>query len=512
MSGLAKSTINITDSSKVANNGKKGIACFLGVTERGPVGTPTLVGSWLEYQRTFGGLVSGNDFPLYCKRALDSGSTLYISRVAHYTTISDSSTLTGTKAVATVSTVDFFKAKNIGTWGNNLTVTVAAMTGDSSKRTVTIKLAGYSAFDQVIDGITGVLTADDIAKFNASAQYVDLVLAVGATLTSATYTLSGGAATGSVVDADYTGDAGAGTGVYAFNVVKGAWYLAAPDKAVNAIDVALVNYCAARKDIVAYIRTPVGLTKTGCVQYRTAVSPYAGTAIDSFYGRMWTGGLKIIDPLTSISKNITEIADVLALTAVKDNAGNAWDSVSGNKNGHIQNATDVVYNFGSPALESDTVELVANGINPVINHSSFGIVAWGNRSLLKDQTKLLSYAHVVDLVLGLYRFCKPILDNKLFEPNDIPTWKEIFLAIRPELERLVNERALYKDSKIPGWEYMGDQYVDSLADLKVNNIDDVMAGKYKAFIRLYPINKLDYIELGLDIQSASSATIEVLNA
>jgi len=55
--GIARTEIEITDLSVLIATGLKGVIGVLGITERGPVNTPTLIGSWIEYQRVFGGLV-----------------------------------------------------------------------------------------------------------------------------------------------------------------------------------------------------------------------------------------------------------------------------------------------------------------------------------------------------------------------------------------------------------------------------------------------------------------------
>lgn len=108
--GIARTEINIIDLSVLINTGLKGITGVMGATERGPVNTPTLIGSWIEYQRVFGGLLDTkadswyqSDFPLLCKRALEAGAKLMISRVAHYTDITDSGTIDGVKASALVT-------------------------------------------------------------------------------------------------------------------------------------------------------------------------------------------------------------------------------------------------------------------------------------------------------------------------------------------------------------------------------------------------------------------------
>ena len=76
-----------------------GIAFVIGETLRGPINKPSdLIRSWPQFNRMFGGLIDGNDFPRQCKRALDKGAILRVNRIAHYTDITDSDSLDAAKA------------------------------------------------------------------------------------------------------------------------------------------------------------------------------------------------------------------------------------------------------------------------------------------------------------------------------------------------------------------------------------------------------------------------------
>lgn len=490
--GLASATINITDASFIANTGAKGICNFIGITERGPVNTPTLISSWFEYQRVFGGLLSNSIFPLLCKRALDGGAMLYVSRVAHYSDITLTSSITGTKAISSDSN---FEAKNIGLWGNILSVVISSSTGGRKK--ITISLPDYPRFTQEFE-VSSTLTTDDLALINSSAYYVNILAEVGDTLSNSTLTFSTGTDTGAIVDADYIGNNQSSTGLFAFDNINDAWYMAIPEQAKNSIDVALVAYCDARKDIRPILRTPVGLTKDAVVKYRTAVSPYAGIAIDSWRAILFTGGLKVLHPVTNEKIDIPEIADVVARISKKDTSGNGWDAIAGSQWGKISNTLGVVVNFGSPALAADGKELVENGINPVIAHPTFKTVIWGNRSMHSDTRKVLKYAHVGDIIMHLQRYIQPIADEKLFLPNVPSTWRSLYNAIQPELDRLKALSAIYD------WQYNGDQFVDKIQDCQVNQLADIDLGKYVAFIRLYVTSKMEYIDINLEVTGASA--------
>lgn len=98
-SGAARTEIDIIDLSVLINTALKGKTGFLGVTERGVPGRLYDIGSWEQYQIELGGLVSGNDFPLYCKRCLEAGGPLIISPAGKYLDPANPTSLVGDKAV-----------------------------------------------------------------------------------------------------------------------------------------------------------------------------------------------------------------------------------------------------------------------------------------------------------------------------------------------------------------------------------------------------------------------------
>ena len=73
------------------------------VTERGPIGEARRVENWPEFQRLYGDHVTGYIGTYAAKRALEGGCALFISRVVHYTDITDGSTKQSAAAAVTVA-------------------------------------------------------------------------------------------------------------------------------------------------------------------------------------------------------------------------------------------------------------------------------------------------------------------------------------------------------------------------------------------------------------------------
>lgn len=72
-----------------------------GITTRGKANDPSeLIRSWPQFLKAYGGYRTDTAFPRLCKRLLDRGSYLRVSRVMHYTDITDSGTLDASMASA----------------------------------------------------------------------------------------------------------------------------------------------------------------------------------------------------------------------------------------------------------------------------------------------------------------------------------------------------------------------------------------------------------------------------
>lgn len=72
---------------------------FLGIAERGPVGTPTLLTSWADYQKIFGGYTASGDLAQAVAGFFENGGRqCYVVRTMHYNDLTDPDTYTGVAA------------------------------------------------------------------------------------------------------------------------------------------------------------------------------------------------------------------------------------------------------------------------------------------------------------------------------------------------------------------------------------------------------------------------------
>lgn len=500
LTGLAHSEFAVENRSVITGTGPKGITGVQGPTEMGAVNDPKIVGSWAEFLRVFGGLVTDDDFPLYCRRMLEAGATLRVNRLGHYTDIDDAATLVGVKATITLGSggnTAVFTAKNIGAWANGCVVTaVVAASGIAGRLDIKFTFPNNSNMNQTIYNVKNTgLTATDKQKFNNESQYIDIGTTAG-TLAAGTATLASGAQDRTaIVAVDYNGSDTSHTGWRAFDEHPDIIKLCAPSKADNDIDVGLAAYVAIRKDIIGVIRTPVGLDDSGAVDYREGTGAYAGgVVIDDWRMLLSTGGLKTKNPETLIPIEISEIGDVVACHARRDNDDKEmFFAAAGPQRGRIKNASGVVYNVGTPARTANGDNLVFHGINPVIKHDQYGVVYWGNRTMTKTYAgTLLEKTNVAELIVNIYRETKPLIDIELFRPNDPQSWKNVYRKVRDYMETVAEKRGIY-GGEGSGWIFQGDQDIDDITQAQVNSANDIAAGRWYFNLYIKPVGAMEYI-------------------
>jgi hypothetical protein len=481
----------------------KGISFVGGITKRGPVADPsTVVTSWPQFVKIYGGLISTSDFPLLCKRALEAGSQLRVSRVVHYTDPADASTSTATKATTTAfanstpSNLFSLPLKNPGADGNNIRAEVyAASNGDADYFNLKVYHIDEPDLTEIYTNLTipGQPTVanshylDTVIKRSkiVSVTYNDLSALVGTLRpVNVVKTYSTGSNGGTVVDADYIGDSAGGTGFNAFDAYDDAMQVCMPEMSASAIHVAGAAYADTRKDLVYFAHLDHTLTTANDL-----ITERDGFNISSKYTAFFGGGLVVTDPTTGLQKNISELGDILGLAATSDLLFGEWYSFAGRNRGAIRNALNVITNFGTPAMKEDLNLLANHQINMVVAKNG-QIQLSGNFSaqLANDQ---MSFLNTVRFLIALQKSLGPILEGFLEDPADLVTFKKIFRAVEPTLDSYVAKRALFS------YVWDGDQNISRIEDVVVNDLNDLAVGKYKVKLYVKIIPSLQ--EIGIEI-------------
>lgn len=511
--GRPRAEVVIQDASRLKTEGLSGRICVQGVTLMGAPYTVVPIDSWDDFVKIFGGLHPSSDFPLYCRRALDNGGKLYVSRVAHWT----GTAWEGTKASATITQAPnsiTFNAREVGAGYNGVIITIrAAKSGDTTKVDIIERLG---AVETIVYDITKTSpTVADTIKLNNNLRYT-IVNIFPTTVPIGTATLANGAQTfASIVDADYVGSPTTETkGWFVFDEIYDSMRIFNLDRPVPAVDIALASYCEGRRDMRFAIRPTVS-DCTGfqtMLDYRNGTGAYSQTAIDSMYGDLIAGNIAITD-LSTLGgvRNISAIGDICGLMSKKDRTIGEAFSTAGPKRGVLSNVLDVPYNLDKPNLK-DAFDLVYNNqINAVIRtvlsdgqSQKMQTAFWGNRTLQKDQATLLRYSNVADLAIYIRRNILPIIKGEVFEPNSPKYWYVIYSKVRVFIEKCVSLGYILGGEN-QNWFWRGDQNAKDLDSLAVNTKSDINLGIYKAQFIFVPTTLMEYI--GVEARITDSETI-----
>ena len=414
---------------------------------------------------------------------------------------------------AVVAGVSNWKAKGVGAGYNGTTIVVTdSISGVSGNIDIEVTLPNTDISFKVSNVTNNPSTAQK-ASLNSKLAGVTLDTFT-TTIPKGTATLATGAETvASIVAADYVGSSIAKNGMRVFDAVTDSMRMMNFNCPDPTVDVAMVTYCESRMDMRAVTRTPVGLTVSGVSDYRSGTGAYSFTSINSMYGDLWYSDLYITDPSDNDVKDmqISGIGFFAGLRAQADNNFGEWFSAAGDFTGKITGANGVLINFISPGNKGQFDTLYEAGVNAIVNHPTFGICSWGNRSMLKDRTKLTSKMNIADMCVFIARTLKGIAETQSFKPNDFPMFNELYRKALPFIrDVLVAGRAIQGDDspqKGEGtwWHWFGDQFAKTPADLTFNTKNEIDAGKYRIRFAFKPIASNEYI--AIDIAPADSATI-----
>lgn len=474
-----------------------------GETLRGPVFDPSIViVSWVQFVRIFGGFVSGNHFPLICNRLLARGAKLRISRVTDGA--EDTAELASYIKNSDSDDLFTFTAKYPGADYNNINIVISA---GSNAQTGYFDIEITHDTDESVYEVYTNLKIDDATDDDYLYDILkksDYVIPVYEDLTgvtdfvpvNGTYSLASGSDGGTVDAADYGGVAGTKKGWYAFDDFSEAYALAAP--AISQSDLAIASggeaYARNRGDIRYYQH--IDITNTTAANI---ILEKDGALLDSKYINWFSGGIIVLDPLTSEKINIPELGDVLGCLIDTFKKYKPWYSFAGPNRGIIPNALGVVNNFGSSANYASLNLLANNQVNMVVVRDN-RIMLWDDFSgqTRNNPEKFIS---VNNLILYLQKNLGPALEYFLKEPNDIPTWQEMYYTVKPFLDSVVDDRGIY------GYTWNGDQNASDLDSLQVNKKDDVIDGEYIVELELTPIPPLTKFKVKIII-TRTSVTFE----
>jgi hypothetical protein len=190
------------------------VAAFIGATNRGKAGVPTLIGKWDDYAHEFGGIAGERDYMGLAVQAfyLNGGGAAYVCRLVGAGSTSASASVNGQGAaggVPTASPVLVITATSQGDWGNDVYVKIVKPDPDALFFTLLVghRKDGKFVTDETFENLTMLADDDDFAltRVNGNSSYVELSLGAAADIDDAGEQYQGATLTGAQLpdSADY---------------------------------------------------------------------------------------------------------------------------------------------------------------------------------------------------------------------------------------------------------------------------------------------------------------------
>lgn len=515
------------------------IAAFVGVTEKGPENTPTLITSMVYFYDIFGGY-SWNTYLAYSVYAFfaEGGSSCYVVRASlndqSVATPAGSELIPGNKIIAS----------NLGSWGQKISFEICNNRFDPNDPAdlVTPKFNFYVLVSkQIIDTINIELenSANSVSTADRSLSAFVSKNKLGMTRDGSSYILEfyndfnskdlltgDGPDTSSVfstkinksslflrVETSSGNDGetrpkngiapliGGGIVNYEFEVAyntlatfKCISLLAMPDLVSmeansggpeynviqNTVNKAL-TFCESQESIFYVIDPPLGQNEESILEFKNGGGNYA-SAINSSYGALYYPWLWFIDPFHNKNILIPPSGATLGRYAISP----VYKAPAGVQDGNLTVASDLE----KKVSDEEQSLLNPSGVNAIRSFPNSGIVIWGARTVSEDDE--WKYVSVRRLNTYIEQSLKQSLQWVTFEPNNPQLWS----SVRSLVDTFMT--ILFRDGAFQGAKPSDAFFVK--CDPETTTAQDIDEGILNLVVGFAPLRPAEFIIISLSFE------------
>jgi phage tail sheath protein FI len=425
------------------------VAAFVGLTEKGPANTPTLVTNWTQFNTQFGDFVEGS----YLAHAvygyfLNGGGSAYVVRVG---SDGDGEQPSARAELAAKDEpgrpVYRITAAEGGPAGDDISVEIGDP-GEAGEDTFKVTVSRGGKVEETFDNLStkrGSNNASTVVKARSKLIRLEEIGSGGAVTVpeKASVKLSGGTSVTQVrVTADdYVGNSADRTGFAGLEAVDEITMLSVPDvmaayqsgiidlEAVQAVQLAMIAHCELMGDRVAILDAPPSLNAQQVKEWRQDKAGY-----DSKYAALYWPWIKVFDPLKGQGMLIPPSGHMAGIWARNDDTRGV----------HKAPANEVVRGAISLELQitkGEHDQLNPSGINCIRAFPGRGVRVWGARTISSDpEWRYLNVRRLFNYVE------ESILEGTqwvVFEPNDSRLWDAVKRNVSAFLRRVWRDGALF---------------------------------------------------------------------
>lgn len=467
-----------------------------GVFGKGVLDEPILVTSLEEAKTTLGAYLDGSGHYglLALKNFFDNGGArARIARVTHLDANGDTIALDSTITVDdrdadgdTVSNPTLkVDAASPGVWGDDLTVVVSASAAfPSSGFDLEVQKDDGTSLETFKDLLMDPTSDDYVEKrINGVSAYVEVADQDSPDTTDTrplegTFALAGGDdGTVGLVASDYTA---------ALDVLDAVDvnFLAVPGETDPAIGSGLTAKAETRKDCVAILDVPQGLSASEMVDFRKGEGAYAHSAINSSYAALYGPWVKMAHPVTGRTVVTPPAGIVAGIYARNDNLGAVWTAPAGMNRGTLRNvlAPELLLSKG------DMDVMYPEAVNPIANVA--GALTVNGQKTLQIKGSATDRVNVRRLMAYVEKAVSDSSQFLVFEPNDKATWQAFKRLVNPFLQKIKDGRGFY-------------DFV-TICDETVNTPAVIDANEMRARVMVKPTKTAEFISIEFAIASTGA--------
>jgi hypothetical protein len=404
----------------------------------------TLVSSWYEFTKTFGGYNASYPATFQVGSFFaNGGRELYVKRLLADDADSASVNLvtSGDLVVATVT------SKNAGADGNNLRVVVSAGSVASTYTLTLYKESGVANDindDILLERYDNVVfddpTSSDFAEtvINLVSPNITISSSAAGVPVSTTYPLTGGSNGTAPVAADYTDYKGTGSAVFEdFATFDRPLVFFLPAVAGisddNEVIDAATSWSESNNGFVV-VDTEADLTVAQAISF-------AGSLTDSSNAAVYFPHVFIADPLgrgAGALRKIGPAGSVVGLYLATDASRGVFKAPAGIGSA-IQGIVSVEKSFSSAEL--DTMNASTSPVNPIRQIPGAGLSVMGARTLKQDGTAN-KYVNMRRSLIYIRKNLKNLTEFAIFENNEERLWAQIRTVLNVFLGEYRNQGGL----------------------------------------------------------------------
>jgi phage tail sheath protein FI len=426
------------------------VAAFVGVAEKGPIGTPTMVPNWTRFTEIFGGFVPGAYLAHSVYGYFNNGGGLcYVVRAGNAAD-EDSGPPVSAAAIPGRAGADSIRALAKG--GSSDPVSVEVTSGEDESFTFIIRGGGAeeryeglsmgrgakNAFE-VVNKASQLVTLEEIRSQAPIAERAPApgtyALAIPEQMTRAMEKVN---------PAEYAGDVAERTGLGGLEAIDEITMVCAPDimaafeagaldkDGVKAIQLEMTAHCERMGDRVAILDPLPGLSAQQALDWRMNEAGY-----DSKYAALYY-------PWIQVPNQNPNATSTTMLMPPSGHMAGIWARSDGERGVHKAPANEVARGVLGLALNVTHAEqgvLNPVGVNCIRAFPGRGIRVWGARTLSSDPS--WRYLNV----RRLFNYVEESIQNGtqwvVFEPNDYALWQRVKRDISAFLKRVWMSGALF---------------------------------------------------------------------